>query len=186
MNIHFDINKVFTDLHEQHRTGKLTADAYRSKLRTILIRGGKLLPPEPEAPSAQQEPEHSGCLTYGWQPDGEMSISFRIPWDGQCRLNTFPRHVRQVARVELDTDMTDSEAAKLAAARRAGEAIYEAVMDDILCQRAEAIYRTQGPDTKRAVNVDERFHLADNPDLIRKEELAAFVDGPRADDDRER
>jgi hypothetical protein len=45
----------------------------------------------------------------------------------------------------------------------------------------------QGPDTRRAVNLDERFHLGDNPDVIRGEELPALIHGAgRNDDDRER
>lgn len=184
MNIHFDINTTFIALEEQRRTGKLSNDEYQQKLRTMLVRQGKLLPsPAKHSP----ETEHSGCLSYGWGPDGRMSISFSATWDGKCRFNSFPRHVRQAARLELEDKMTDAEATKLAAARAAGEAIYQAVTDDLLCQRAEAICQSQGPDTRRAINLDERFHLADNPDVILKGDLRTLIDGaPRDDDERDR
>lgn len=184
MNIHFDINQTFTELEEQRRTGKLTTEDYQQRLRTMLLRHGKMLPPQsPQQP----EPERSGGLSYGWQPDGRMSISFTTAWDGQCRFNNYPRHVRQTARLELEEKMTDAEVTKLAAARAAGEALYQAVTDDLLCQRAEAICQTQGPDTRRAINLDERFHLADNPDVILREDLRNLIDGaPREDDERDR
>lgn len=183
MNIHFDINKVFTDLHNKHREGKLSREDYDSEIRTMLIAAGKL--PGRSTSKAESfaiEAEHSGCLSYDWQPNGRLSISFRTPWDGQHRLNGFPRHVRQAARVELEDKMTEMEAAKLRVAHAAGDVVYEAVMDDLLTARAEEMLQRQGPDAKRAVNIDERFHLGDNPDVIRNEDLPKLIDGATRDE----
>lgn len=186
MNIHIDINALFADLHEKHRNGTLTREQYDSNLRTMLVAAGKLPGRATfKTGNTTLEAEQSGCLSYTWQPGGTLSISFRTPWDGQHRLNGFPRHLRQAARVELDSSMTDMEAAKLRVARAAGDAVYEAVMDDLLCCRAEDMLQRQGPDAKRAVNIDERYRLGDNPDVIAREDLPALVHGAR-DDDRER
>ena len=185
MNVHFDINKVFIDLHQQHREGKLSREDYDSKLRTMLIAAGKLpgREPRPKAASFSIEAEHSGCLSYDWQPNGRLTISFRTPWDGQHRLNAFPRHLRQAARLLLDEHMTDIEAAKLRVATAAGDPYREAVMDDLLCARAEEILQRQGPDARRAVKIDELFHLGDNPDLIPTEEVPKLIDGAARDND---
>lgn len=187
MNIHFDINAVFADLHERHRKGELTREDYDTKLRTMLTDAGKLpTPPSVKSVTSGLEAEHSGCLSYAWQPNGKLSISFRTPWDGQHRINSFPRHLRQAARVELEASMTDREAIKLRVARAAGDTVYDAVMDDLLCSRAETMVQRQGPDTKRAVIIDERFHLSDNPDVIANDDLRTLVHGAAQDDERER
>jgi hypothetical protein len=189
MNVHIDINQAFTDLHEQHRSGRISREEYDRKLRTILIEADKLVPrvPKPVGLMPTVETEHSGPLTYEWKIDGRLSISVNAPLGDQHRLNAFPRHVRQAARLELDANMTDREASKLRVARAAGDLFYEAVMDDLLSTRAEEMLQRQGPDTRRAVNLDERFHLGDNPDVIRGEELPALIHGAgRNDDDRER
>lgn len=188
MTIHFDLNEVFANLHNQHREGKLSREDYDAKIRTMLVAAGKLpgRGPLPKAGSFSIEAEHSGCLSYDWKPNGKLSISFRSPWDGQHRLNGFPRHLRQAARVELEGNMTEMEAAKLRVAHAAGDTVYEAVMDDLLCCRAEDMLQRQGPDAKRAVNIDERFHLGDNPDVIVNEELPTLVHGAARDDEMDR
>ncbi len=176
MNIHFDINEAFLDLHTQHREGTLSREDYDLKLRTLLILTGKL--PGPNALQARQQSdpsEISGNLAYSWDPNGRLAIAILKPWTGQPRLNSFPRHVRQAARVELEDKMTDMEAAKLNAARSTDDATFEAVMDNLLCIRAEDILQKQGPATKRAINLDERFHLADNPDLLREEDVGSLI-----------
>ncbi|HEX2842147.1 hypothetical protein [Hyphomicrobium sp.] len=187
MNIHIDINEAFADLHEQFREGKLSREEYDLKLKTILTDAGKLPASAPKADSVKTETEQSGCLSYHWKPGEQLSISFRTSWDGQHRINSFPRHVRQAARVELNDKMTELEATKLQVARTSGDAVFEAVMDDLLCRRAEDMVQREGPDTRRAVNLDERFRLADNPDVIRNEDVTSLIGGPlRADDDMER
>lgn len=188
MNIHFDINKAFADLHTQHREGKLSREDYDTKLKNMLVAAGKLPDqgPIPQKGSFSIEAEHSGCLSYDWKPDGKLSISFRTPWDGQHKLNGYPRHLRQAARVELEANMTEMEATKLRVAHAAGDTYYEAVMDDLLTARAEAFLQCQGPDAKKAVNLDERFHLSDNPDVIPREELPSLIHGSRCNDEMER
>ena len=174
----FDPNAAFIALHEKLRKGEISQQAYNAKLSTLLILNGKVAAKSPYHSSLDLEPvEHSGPISYAWDQRNGMTVSLREPWDGQHRLNQYPRHVRQAARVGLDGDMTDVEASKLHAARCAGDAAFEAVMDDLLCARAEEISQKQGPDTKRAVNIDERFHLADNPDVIPEEELETLIVG---------
>ena len=176
MNIHIDINQAFSDLQTQHREGKLSREDYDRKLQTLLILTGKL----PAAPPLQvrqlsNPSEISGNLAYSWEPNGQLAITILKPWTGRPRLNSFPRHVRQAARLELEDKMTDMEAAKLNAARFTDDATFEAVMDNLLCIRAEDILQKQGPATKRAINLDERFHLADNPDLLLEEDVGSLI-----------
>lgn len=188
MNVHLDINQVFQDLHDKRRKGEISRDAYDQHIKNLLVDAGMLPPPVPKNRTFKSKPERSGCLSYNWQPGDKLaSISFTTPWDGRHRLNSFPRHVRQAVRLELDEATTELEATKLQVARATCDMVYEAVMDDLLCARAEEIMQRQGPDTRRAVNLDERFRLADNPDVIRNEQLSTFIDGAnRAEDDRER
>lgn len=188
MNIHFDINQEFIDLHQQHREGKISRQEYDSRLRTILIAADKvaLRPPRPSHLTPIVETEHSGPLTYEWNADGKLTISVNGSIDEHPRLNAFPRHLRQAARVELDATLTETEATKLRVARSAGDVFHQAVMDDLLCCRAKEMLQRQGPDVKRAVNIDERFHLADNPDVIVSEDLPTLVHGAVRDDDMER
>lgn len=188
MNIHFDINQEFIDLHQQHREGKISREDYDSKLRSILIAADKvaLRPARQEHPSPIIDTEHSGPLTYQWNADGKLTISVNAAINDHPRLNIYPRHLRQAARVELDANPTEKERIKLRVARAAGDLFYEAVMDDLLCCRAETMLQRQGPDAKRAVNIDERFHLGDNPDVIVSEDLATLVHGAMRDDEMER
>jgi hypothetical protein len=172
----FDPNAAFAALHDKFRKCTITAEEYNERLRAILVRAGKLSPKTPFYPWQEMErTEVSGNLSYHWDFKKTLSITLLKPWDGQHRLNGFPRHVRQAARLELDEKMTEVEAAKLHVAQGIGDTVFEAVMDDLLSARAEEILQMQGPDTRRAVNLDERFHLADNPDLIRKEEVGDLV-----------
>ena len=175
--VEMDPNTLFVDLHEKLRKGAITREEHDRKLRVMLILTGKV-PAPVSSRTLSDTPEHSGGLAYAWKPDGSLSILMLKPWSGQGRLNRFPRHVRQTARMELNDTMTEAEAVKLRTARAANDTLFEAVMDDLLCNRAEEIVQKQGPDTKRAVNLDERFHLADNPDLIQHEDLDLFIDGP--------
>lgn len=188
MNIHFDINQDFIDLHQQHREGKISREEYDNKLRAILIAADTvaLRPPRPSNLTPIIETEHSGPLTYEWNADGKLTLSVNAAIEDQPRLNAYPRHLRQAARVELDANLTEKEAAKLRAARTAGDFFYQAVMDDLLCYRAGEMLQRQGPDAKRAVNIDERFHLGDNPDVILNEDLPSLVHGAVRDDEMER
>ncbi len=188
MNTHVDINDMFIDLHTQHRDGKLSREEYDTKIRAMLVAAGKLpgRHPLPETTNFAIETEHSGCLSYDWKPDGTLSIGFRTPWDGAHKLNAYPRHLRQAARMELDSSMTEKEATKLQVAHAAGDAMHEAVMDDLLCQRAEEMLQRQGTDTRRAINIDERFHLAENPDVIAEDDLATLVHGAVRDPEMDR
>ena len=187
--VEMDPNTLFVDLHEKFRKGAISREEHDRRLRVILILTGKV-PAPVNANSIKRTPEHSGSLFYNWGPDGTLSIAMKESWAlaGQGRLNGFPRHVRQTARMELNDTMTEAEAVKLRTARAANDTLFEAVMDDLRCNRAEDIVQKQGPDTKRAVNLDERFNLGDNPDLIQHEDLDLFIDGParRAIQDMER
>lgn len=172
----FDPNAAFAALHDKFRKCTITAEEYNERLRAILVRAGKLSPKTPFYPWQEMErTEVSGNLSYHWGFNKPLTITLLKPWDGQHRLNTFPRHVRQAARLELDDKMTEVEAAKLHVAQGINDTMLEAVMDDLLCARAEEILQMQGPDTRRAVNLDERFHLFENPDLIREEEVEGFL-----------
>lgn len=188
MTIHFDINQAFIELHQENRDGKLSREDYDSKLRSILIAADKLAlrPKLPTALTPTIETEHSGPLTYEWKADGKLTLSVNAAIEDQPRLNAYPRHLRQAARVELDANLTEKEATKLRVARSAGDFFHQAVMDDLLCCRAEQMLQRQGPDAKRAVNIDERFHLADNPDVITQEDLSTLVHGAVREDDMER
>lgn len=174
----FDPNAAFAALHDKFRKGSINRDQYDERLRAIMVRAGKLSPKTPSSPWQDMErTEISGSLSYHWDFHKPLTITLLNPWDGQHRLNAFPRHVRQAARLELDETMTEVEAAKLQVAQSVDDTLLEAVMDDLLCARAEEILQKQGPDTKRAVNIDERFHLADNPDVIPEEELETLING---------
>ena len=176
----FDPNAAFAALHEKMRKVSIDTEDYNDRLRAILVRAGKLRPHTPFDPSQESErTEVSGTLSYHWAAHKPLTITPLKTWDGQHRLNTFPRHVRQAARLELDDKMTEVEAAKLHVAQAMDDGMLKAVMDDLLCCRAEDILQKQGPDAKRAVALDERFHLGENPDLIREEELDTLIDRTR-------
>lgn len=184
-----DPNTTFADLHTRFTNGTLSREDYDRKLKSMLVLEGKL-PGKPPIPAGKTfaPAETSGHLTYAWAPNGVLSITLLETWTGHSTLNTFPRHVRQAARLELQDKMTELEAVKLRVARAAGDAFYDAVMDDLLCCRAEDIVQSQGPDTKRALNTDERFHLRDHPDLFHHDDLNALLAGKGASqaDDKER
>lgn len=177
-----DPNDTFIDLHTRFNNGTLSREDYDRKLKSMLVLEGKL-PGRPPLKTGQLVApiETSGHVSYEWKPDGLLSITLLETWNGQSTLNTFPRHVRQAARLELQDKMTEQEAVKLRVASSAGDTFYEAVMDDLLCCRAEDIIQSQGPDTKRAVNSDERFHLGDHPDLFHHDDLKALLERNETD-----
>lgn len=183
----FNPNQAFISLHRLLKSKTINKEEFDRRLRVMLILNDKLLGPLPRkmGVATEQMSEQSGTLSYDWSKEGQLSIRLLQPWNGHGALNTFSRHVRQAARVELNDTMNDMEAVKLRVARAAGDAVFEAVMDDLLCGRAEDIVRKQGPDTRRAVNIDERFHLADNPDLLGSQDVKELI-GATPDNDRER
>ena len=89
------------------------------------------------------------------------------------RAQALARHLQAAGVQGLYVNGSTGECVYLSVEERMQ--MLEAVMDDLLCVRAEEILQMQGPDTKRAVNLDERFHLFENPDLIREEEVEGFI-----------
>lgn len=172
----FDLNDAFVDLHRRLRAGSLTRAEHDRRLKSYLILAGKIPIPASVAQRSAVAAEVSGNLAYGWSANGKLTITVLTIDTARNPLNGYPRHIRQAARLELQDAMTEDEAAKLRAASDAGGALFEAVLDDLLSQRAEMILQAQGPETRRAVHIDERFQLGDNPDIIQKEQLRDFID----------
>lgn len=171
----FDLNEAFVDLHQRLRAGNLTRDEHDRRLKSYLILAGKI-PVPASARNATAAPEVSGNISYAWGRNGKLSITVLSATNTGNSLTPYPRHIRQAARIELQDGMTHEEAAKLRVASDAGIATFEAVLDDLLGKRAEMILQAQGPEARRAVNLDERFQLGDNPDIIHKDQLRDFID----------
>jgi hypothetical protein len=95
------------------------------------------------------------AVCYSIGPDGRVSASLLVPWDGAPRFNSFPRDVRFAVQARHYFMATVEESRKLAAARAVSNDLHEAVLDDLLCSRAAELMARRARDMREV----DREHL---------------------------
>ena len=83
---------------------------------------------------------YTPAVAYSINPDGTLCIMLTRPWNDTFQLDAYPAHIQKAVREAFFHTANAEECRKLAHARELGEPTHSAVLDDLLCQRAQRIH----------------------------------------------
>lgn len=89
-------------------------------------------------------------VTYRFHASGDIDITLLKPWDGEGRLATYPSDVQWLITITDYFVLSLPDRAKIRAARDASPDVFDAVVDDVLCDHADQILNTYS-EANRAV-----------------------------------